>query len=78
MLPLPAFSPGIRSPGSVVMTDFDEIVTSSEAFEAVMEDVLLAAIRNGINPHGSWVFRNRGHTPDMEVLITELKKRDEA
>lgn len=62
------------------MTDsgrFDDVVTSTESFEAVIGDVLLAAARNGINPRGSWVYRNGRSTPDLEVLISELQKRDD-
>lgn len=69
----------VRSSGSDGMTTsnrFDDIVTSTESFEAVMRDVILAAVRNDVNPRGSWVYRNGGVAPDLEVLVTELEKRD--
>ena len=65
--------------GSGSVTDpgrFDDVVTSTASFEEIIGDVLLAAARNGINPRGSWVYRNGGSQPDLEVLISELEKRD--
>jgi len=53
---------------------FDEDVTTSEEFEAVLEDFLVAAVRNDIDVRGSsWVCRSDGtEGPDVEVQFIEL------
>lgn len=50
----------------------DDIATDGE-FEAALEDLLAAAVRNGIDPQGSWVCET-GVGPDTwEVMIYELE-----
>lgn len=55
---------------------FDETVTSTTSFEEYLGRVLLGAIRNDIDPRGSWVYRNGSGTPDFEVKISELTPAD--
>lgn len=50
-----------------------EITTEAE-FDAALERLLLQAARNGINPRGSWVYRNGSTAPDWEVMVLELEK----
>lgn len=52
---------------------FDEDVTAADEFEAVLEDLLLAALRNDIDVRGSWVYDSHdGAGPDLEVQFFEL------
>ncbi|QSG12280.1 Uncharacterized protein HSBGL_1869 [Halapricum desulfuricans] len=45
-------------------------------FEAALRAVLDAALQNDIDPRGSWEHRDGNHSPDWEVLITELQPQD--
>ena len=47
-------------------------ITSEEAFDAAISEVVMTALENGVDPEGSWVCRNGDSAPDMEVIITEL------
>lgn len=56
---------------------FDEDITSAEAFDTTLGRLILAAMRNGIDPRGNWVYRNNDQTvPDWETMIVELEKPD--
>ncbi|MFB6233369.1 MAG: hypothetical protein ABEH61_03825 [Haloarculaceae archaeon] len=48
-------------------------ITTEEAFEAALSDLLSTALRNGIDPRGSWVCRDGETSPDMEVMVLELE-----
>ena len=53
-------------------TDGD-IETEAE-FEAALQEVLHAAAENGIDPRGTWVYRNEDTHRDLEVMVLELTK----
>ena len=55
---------------------FEEELTSEEAFESLLGELLLAASSNGIDPEGSWTYRNEGSIPDWEALIVTLEKNE--
>ncbi|MEF8882019.1 MAG: hypothetical protein V5A34_05795 [Halapricum sp.] len=57
--------------------DFQGNITSEEAFEARLSELIVTARQNGIDPLGSWVFRNGKTAPDMEVMIFELADQGE-
>lgn len=61
------------------MTDvpIDGEVTTDEEFRASLGQLLLQAIGNGIDPAGSWVYRDGGSRPDWEVMFLELSTLDE-
>ncbi len=58
------------------MTDFSGIdeISTTEEFERALGELLKAGTRNGIEPRGSWVYRDAdGSSLSWEVLITELE-----
>jgi len=55
---------------------FDGDVTTEEEFDAALEQLLSAARENGVDPQGSWVYRNGRNAPDWEVMVVELAKDD--
>lgn len=60
------------------MTDdypFDTAITTSEEFEAALGRLLGAATQNGIDPRGSWVYRDGDSGRDWEALIVELDRQ---
>lgn len=56
--------------------EFDEAIRSAEDFEAALGQLLRAASENGIDPQGSWTYRNDRSTPDWEALVVTLEKED--
>lgn len=52
-----------------------EITTPAE-FEASLGRLLAAAVANGVDPRGSWVFRGDDGLPDWEAMIYELERAD--
>lgn len=54
-----------------------EEITTEEAFDAALSELIVAALRNGLNPKGGWVCRNGEAVPDTEVMIYELGDEDE-
>lgn len=52
---------------------FDDRITSDDDFESTLEELLLAAVENGIELEGSWVFRPDGNGRDFEVMVYELE-----
>jgi len=62
------------------MSDPADAVTTDDEFEAALGDLIDAAIRNGIDPGGSWVYAggDGGGYDRWEVMFHELETRDEA
>jgi hypothetical protein len=58
-------------------TFLQEEITTEEAFDAALSELIVAALRNGLNPKGGWVCRNGEAVPDTEVMIYELGGEDE-
>lgn len=52
----------------------DGNIETEAEFEAAIQEVLHAAAENGIDPRGTWVYRNDGTHPDWEVMVLELTK----
>jgi len=50
----------------------DEITTASD-FEAALGDLLDAALQNGIDPQGSWVYKDDNRDDNWEVEVYELE-----
>jgi hypothetical protein len=40
--------------------------------ESLLGEVLAAAVTNGVDPRGSWVYRNLDGVPDWELMVNEL------
>lgn len=55
----------------------DTEITSTEAFESALGELLLSAVKNGIDPRGAWAFRTDGVSEDWEVMVLELQAEDE-
>jgi hypothetical protein len=55
--------------------DGGDITTEAE-FEAALDRLLDSATSNGLDPRGSWVYRNGKAAPDWEVMVLELQKED--
>lgn len=53
---------------------FDGDIDSEAELEAAMQHVLRSAADNGVDPRGSWVYRNGDSFPDWEVMVLELTK----
>lgn len=51
---------------------FQGAITTEETFNAVLSEVVMTAVENGLDPQGGWVCRNGASASDMEVMITEL------
>lgn len=52
----------------------DDDISSTEDFEAALGRLLLVALRNDIDPRGTWEYRTDGSTSDVEVMVVELAK----
>lgn len=52
----------------------DGTIETEAELEAAIQQVLLAATENGVDPRGTWVYRNGDTIPDWEVMILELTK----
>lgn len=55
-------------------TPFDNDTLTEDDFESILEQLLVSAFDNGIDPRGSWEYRNGDSHPDFEVMVTELMK----
>jgi hypothetical protein len=51
-----------------------DISTEAE-FESALETLLLAALVEGLDPCGAWVYRNVGSDPNLEVIVSELAEQ---
>jgi hypothetical protein len=56
---------------------FDEPLTDEAEFEALLGNLLLAALQSDINPAGAWVYRENGAELDLEVQVVELAQGDD-
>lgn len=54
-------------------TFHQEDITTEEAFDAALSELIVAALQNGIDPKGGWVCRSSEAIPDTEVMIYELE-----
>lgn len=54
----------------------DGSIETEGELEAAIQDVLHTAAENGVDPRGTWVYRNTddGH-PDLEIMVVELTKQ---
>ncbi|MFW5928993.1 MAG: hypothetical protein ACOCT0_01045 [Halobacteriota archaeon] len=58
-------------------TDYiDGDITSEDEFDSALQELLLIANDNGIDPRGSWEVRFDGAVPDWEIVVTELAKEE--
>lgn len=53
---------------------FTDAVTTGDEFETTLRQLVLAAVKNDIDPSGPWVYRNGQGVTDWEVMVTELSK----
>jgi len=62
------------------MSDPADEVTTDDEFEAALGDLIDAAVRNGVDLGGSWVYAggDGGGDDRWEVMVHELEARDEA
>lgn len=51
----------------------DDEIASTDDFEAVLGQILLASVKNDIDPRGSWEYRTNGPSPNFEVMVFELE-----
>lgn len=57
----------------------DGEITTVEEFDTAFGNLLSEAMRNGIDPRGSWVYRNSGEEVlDLEAEIVELAPDESA
>lgn len=49
-------------------------ISTEPEFNAALQELLLTAVANDIDPRGAWEYRNGPSAPDLEVVITELVK----
>jgi hypothetical protein len=56
---------------------FDDDITDPEEFEAALGRLLFAALENGIDLEGSWVYRSNGEGRDLEVMVYELESDED-
>lgn len=53
-----------------------EDITTEDAFDTALNELIVAALQNGIDPKGSWICRNDETVPDTEIMVYELKNGD--
>jgi hypothetical protein len=51
---------------------WDREITTADEFERALGELLLTAVRNDVEPRGSWVYRNGDVSIDWEVMVYEL------
>lgn len=51
--------------------------TTAAEFESLLGQLLAAAVANGVDPRGSWVYRDDDTTTDWELMVRELAPRDD-
>ncbi|MFB6299321.1 MAG: hypothetical protein ABEH65_03585 [Halobacteriales archaeon] len=52
-------------------------ITTEAAFDTALGQLLMEAIRNDIDPRGSWVYRNSQTPPEWEIVIHELAQTND-
>lgn len=55
---------------------FDDPLADEAEFEALLGQLLLAALESDVDPEGAWEYRENGDGPDLEVQVIELAMRD--
>lgn len=55
----------------------DGDITTDAEFDAALGQLLLEAVRNDIDPRGTWVYRNGQTIPDWEIMVLELASKDD-
>ncbi|MFC7057334.1 hypothetical protein [Halovenus salina] len=51
----------------------DDAITSASEFEAAVGDLLAAAVRNGVDVRGSWVYNTDDGEDSWEVMVYKLE-----
>lgn len=79
-LPYPILIRDLRSPFATPIPTMTanpgpDDVSTEEAFETALQRLIDLAAANGIDPRGSWVYRNGDGAPDWEVQVHELAKQ---
>lgn len=54
----------------------DRDISSEAEFDAALQTLLLAALKNGLDPRGARDYRNGDAYPDLKILVTELAKQN--
>lgn len=54
----------------------DVQIATEEQFATALEQLLVAAAENDVDPQGAWVVRNGDSPPDWEVVVMELAKQE--
>lgn len=49
-------------------------ITTVDAFDSALGELLETAAENDIDPRGAWEYRNGDELPDWEVTVVELEK----
>lgn len=62
------------------MTDTppDEQITTADQFATALEQLLITAAENDVDPRGAWIAHNENGQTDWEVMVLELANRDSA
>jgi hypothetical protein len=71
----------VPSGSSTAMTSeppSDIEITSAEAFEAALGELLRAALDNGVDPEGAWEYRTNDNGTDWEVMVLKLQNNDDS
>lgn len=53
----------------------DRDISTEAEFDAALQKLLLAGLKNGLDLRGAWDYRNGQAYPDLEVLVSELAKQ---
>jgi hypothetical protein len=77
---------GCRRDDSLLLRDlivthsnpYDDEISSREDFERAIRSLLVVALRNDVDPRGSWEYRTEDTHPDFEAVVVELQARDES
>lgn len=54
----------------------DDDITSAEAFDTALEQLLRKARRGGVDVRGSWVYRTGELDQGLEIMVFELDATD--
>jgi hypothetical protein len=57
---------------------YDDEISSREDFERAIRSLLAVALRNDVDPRGSWEYQTEDTHPDFEAVVVELQARDES
>lgn len=53
----------------------DRDISTEAEFDAALQTLLLAGLKNGLDLRGAWEYRNGQAYPDFEILVTELAEQ---